>query len=412
MLPLLRTRIGARWAAMGVVALAWALGFESAGCSSGAGVVGNANAGTPSDASLLGDPKTQPASDANSVQFTDNPSDADSGQPPGTPSVRLIGRFDLTDPARPTAEWSGSAMQARFSGTSVSAKLGGANNYFAVVLDGVTQPVVKTNGSNTYPIATGLSAGTHDVLVFRRDEAFDQPAALLGFDFGGGQLLAPPAAPSRRIELIGDSISAGYGDECAKASERFSAATENEYIAYGPLAARALGADIHVIAWSGKGLYRNLDGTMTETMPILWQRTLPTDKASRWDPSMWIPDAVVINLGTNDFGAQGGDPSAAYQTAYLQLVTDLRGVYPGAFFFCAVGPMLSGNKYSAASAAIANVVATRKTAGDARAMLVSFPTQNCGADLSGCGCDYHPNAAEHQAMADVLVAAMRGALGW
>jgi lysophospholipase L1-like esterase len=318
----------------------------------------------------------------------------------------------LTNPARPTAEWSATAMQARFSGTSVSAKLGGTNNYFAVVLDGVVQPVIKTGGANTYPIATGLAAGTHDVLVFRRDEAFDQPSQLLGFDFGGGQLLPPPAAPMRRIEVIGDSISAGYGDECAQANDRFSAATENEYIAYGPLTARALGADIHVVAWSGKGLYRNLDGTMAETMPILWQRTIPTDMASRWDPATWIPDAVVINLGTNDYGAQGADPSAAYQAAYLQFVTDLRRVYAGAFFFCAIGPMLSGTKYIAASMAIANVVAMRKAAGDARVLQVSFPSQNCAANLAGCGCDYHPNGAEHQAMANVLLAAMRGALGW
>jgi hypothetical protein len=87
-------------------------------------------------------------------------------------------------------------------------------------------------------------------------------------------------------------------------------------------------------------------------------------------------------------------------------------VYPSAFFFCAVGPMLSGSKYTAASAAIANVVAMRKTAGDARLTLVSFPTQNCGANLAGCGCDYHPNSAEHQTMANVLTAAMRAALGW
>jgi lysophospholipase L1-like esterase len=275
------------------------------------------------------------------------------------------------------------------------------------------QPVLQTSGKSSYAIATGLPAGTHDVLVFRRDEAFDNPATFSGFDFGpGGALLAPPPAPSRRIEIVGDSISAGYGDECAKASDGFTAATENESIAYGPLTARALGADVHVVAWSGKGLYRNLDGSTTATMPILWQRTLPTDASSQWDPSQWIPDVVVINLGTNDYNASGGDPSTNFQATYLQFVKQLESVYPGVFVFGAVGPMLSGSSYNSVKQAVSNVVSMRSDAGNARMQLVEFGTQDCGSDLSGCGCDYHPNAAEHQKMATTLAAAIHGALGW
>ena len=254
------------------------------------------------------------------------------------------------------------------------------------MLDGAVQPVLKTSGMSSYSLATGLAAGTHDVLVFRRDEAFDNPSAFIGFDFGsGGALLSPPAAPAHRIELVGDSISAGYGNECTNASQGFAAATENEYIAYGPLTARTLGADIHVIAWSGKGLYRNLDGSTTETMPILWQRTLPTDSSSHWDPSQWIPDAVVINLGTNDFNASGGDPSASYQSTYLQFVIQLETAYPGVSIFAAVGPMLGGSSYTSVKTAISNVVAMRSAAGDKRVQLVEFPTQNCGSDGPGAG---------------------------
>jgi hypothetical protein len=147
-------------------------------------------------------------------------------------------------------------------------------------------------------------------------------------------------------------------------------------------------------------------------MPILWQRTIPTDATSSWDPSRWVPDAVVINLGTNDYNAAGPDPSSDYQATYLQFVARLRSVYPGAFVFCAVGPMLGGSKYSAVKAAISNVVSMRSGAGDNRVALVEFPTQSCGADGSGCGCAGHPNAAEHQHMASLLEASMRSALGW
>jgi lysophospholipase L1-like esterase len=329
------------------------------------------------------------------------------------PAVRFIGRFDMSNPSQPTAEWSASAIEARFSGSSVSVRLGGTGNYYTVVLDSAVLPVLKTSGAPRDLIASGLAAGAHQVLVLRRDEAFDQPSQFLGFDFGpGGQLLPPPSAAPRRIEVIGDSISAGFGNECANAQEQFTAATENEYIAYGPLSARSLNADIHVVAWSGKGMYRNLDGTTTETMPILWQRTIPTDKNSHWDPSRWVPDAVVINLGTNDYNASGADPTTEYQATYLQFVSQLRSVYPGALLFCAVGPMLGGTRYTAVKTVIGNVIAMRAAAGDTRLRLVEFPTHNCGADGSQCGCAGHPNAAEHATMATTLEAAMRTALGW
>jgi lysophospholipase L1-like esterase len=331
----------------------------------------------------------------------------------GPPAVRRIGRFDLTNPGEPSAEWSASSMEARFTGTSVSAQIGGNGNYFAALVDGTLGPTIVTDGSSSYPVASGLSAGAHQVSVFRRDEAFDEPSQLIGFTFdASGALLPPPGTPTRRIELIGDSISAGYGDECTNAGMGFSAATENEYIAYGPLTARALAADIHVVAWSGKGMYQNLDGTTTETMPILWQRTLPTDATSAWNPQDWIPDAVVINLGTNDYGAPGGDPSAMFQATYLQFVTTLRSAYPAAYIFCALGPLLDGTSLTAAQGAIDNVIAMRQAAGDAQIALVQFPTQNCLADGSGCGCDYHPSAATHQAMAAVLEGAIHTALSW
>ena len=330
----------------------------------------------------------------------------------GLPAVEYIGRFAFRDAAPPECEWSGSTMQARFRGTSAAAMVQGGNHYFEVVLDGVVRPTLATDGGSRYALATGLDGGDHEVVVFRRDEAAFNATALVGFDFGdGGELLPPPTRAEHRIEMIGDSITCGFGDECASAAEGFTGATENAYLAYGPLTARAFGADIHIVAWQGKGLYRNLDDSTTDTMPLLWQRTIPTDSTSTWDPSQWIPDVVVINLGTNDYDASGTDPSTEFQATYLDFVTQLESVYPNVFVFATVGPMLGGAHYAAVKTAISNVVATRKAAGDGRVQLVEFPTQDC-ADASSCGCAGHPNLAEHQKMATILEAAIHAALGW
>jgi len=401
-----------------LLALAWAVGCSSSK-TGGASIDAGSGADARSAKHDAGASHLKDASDARGREVDasdasrahDAPGDA--GVDTGPPAVRRVGRFDLGMPTMPTAEWSGSSMEARFSGTAASVQLGGSGNYFAVVVDGTVGPVLETNGGSSYPVATGLSGGEHDVLVFRRDEAFDNPTQFLGFTFpDGGALLPPPVAPAHRIELIGDSISAGYGDECANVSTPFSSATENEYIAYGALTARALAADLHVVAWSGKGMYQNVDGTQTDTMPILWQRTIPTDATSVWNPAQWIPDAVVINLGTNDYNAPGADPSTSYQAAYLQFVTTLRGAYPEAYIFCAMGPLLGGTPLANALAAVNNVIAARHTAGDMQIGLVQFATQMCNADGTGCGCQYHPDATTHQAMATVLEAKIRSTLGW
>lgn len=63
----------------------------------------------------------------------------------------------------------------------------------------------------------------------------------------------PPAPRERRLLFIGDSITAGYGVLCNDSSGPFAPETESAWHAYAAVATRALDADAHVIAYSGKG---------------------------------------------------------------------------------------------------------------------------------------------------------------
>lgn len=326
----------------------------------------------------------------------------------GPPAVRLVGRFDTTDPSAPQFAWSGSAMHARFTGTGLRVRFDGAANQFAVVIDGAAPKTVKTTtGNNTYTLATGLSAGTHEVWLHRRTEAFFGEVRFRGFQFDGGELLPPPPTPSRRIEVIGDSITCGYGNEGADQYCDFSADTENHYATYAAIAARTLGADLHAIAWSGIGMYRNYGGETTGTMPERWGRTLPNRSTSTWDTSKFVPHAVVINLGTNDFAK--GDPGSAFVTAYTSFVRRVRKAYPDAWIFPAVGPMLSGGAYNAARNHLNNVIATLSGEGDKKLSLLEFATQTAA---DGYGCDWHPSLATNEKMAKVLESALKARLGW
>src|SRR5262249_40180698 len=138
-------------------------------------------------------------------------------------------------------------------------------------------------GTETYPLADNLAPGTHVVRVVRNTEAHIGEAQFLGFDFGAdGELLAPPPI-QRRIEVIGDSITCGYGVEGADGTCHWTADTENAYLAYGSIAARALDAQATLVAYSAIGVYRNNSGGRNGTMPIRYPRSLADDTKSTWD---------------------------------------------------------------------------------------------------------------------------------
>jgi lysophospholipase L1-like esterase len=321
---------------------------------------------------------------------------------------RFIGRFDLSNVDTPVFAWSGTAISLRFTGSAISVTLSDSgSNWFEVVLDGQHTQLGTQPGKQTYPLARGLADGAHDLLLYRRSEAFFGETTFYGFDLAPSAFLAGAPVLTRRLEVIGDSISAGYGNEGVFPCQ-FAAKTENHWLSYGALAARTARAELFSEAWSGIGMLRNNGGDTTGTMPERYPRTLPERSASAWDFSTFQPNAVLINLGTNDFVT--GDPGAAFRTTYTQFVTDLRGQYPRARFFLGVGPMLGGQQYTQASAYLNGVIADRQAAGDANLSLLEFGTQALASDQVGC--DYHPSLKTHQKMADQLLAALRADLGW
>ncbi len=344
---------------------------------------------------------TQSSPDAGTV--------ADTGGGPG--SVQLMGRFDVTDSARPGFGWSGSAMIARFQGTGATLRIDGSPNQFAVLVDGAMSPVLKVaSGTTQYALASGLASGSHDLVVWKRTEGNQGENRFLGIDVAGGQLLAPSAAPDRRIEIYGDSITAGYGLDGQGPNCSFSQDTEDHYLTYGALTARALNTELHTVAWSGIGMYRNYgeSSASADAMPAVYARTLPTQTDSVWSFDSWQPDAVVINLGTND-ASTNGDPGTPFRTAYLDFVRTLRQKYPSTQFVLTIGPMLSGDSLAAIKGHLQAVIQTRQSEGDSKLAFLEFPVQT-GSD--GYGCDWHPNAATNAQMATLLTAELKTLLGW
>merc|ERR1711862_456472 len=137
-------------------------------------------------------------------------------------------------------------------------------------------------------------------------------------------------------------------------------------------------------------------------MPEIWERGIATDADSQWDFSKWVPDAIVVNLGTND-GAVGS--TAAFVAGYQQLVHRVQAVYGEKIHvFLACGPM-STRYCDSVQQTIANATADGIQAHflDQRNFLNGTFGPKC------CG---HPGAKVDAAMGAFTADVISGVLGW
>jgi lysophospholipase L1-like esterase len=301
-------------------------------------------------------------------------------------------------------------MKASFIGTQVSITLNELNHisnpaangvHYNVSIDGQPPTIlVAQNGLRTYPLASGLPFGLHTVSVQQRTEVWVSDTRFQGFSFGTGQLVAPSSQTNRKILIIGDSISAGANMEGT--SPCVSSRDTNAGNSYGSLTAANLDADATLLAISGGMMISAPNG---DSLPKFYPYTLIDDRSTVWDSSQFIPQAIVINLGTNDIGMH---PSAAvFEGAYNAFLATLRSEFPDAHIFCAVGPTLQDNELSTIRKYVKEVVA------QANSPLVHYVEFEPEDFKTGSGCDgFHPNLITHQRMANVLTPAISTALGW
>lgn len=348
-------------------------------------------------------------------------------------SVRFLGRVN---PATKELTWPGTGVAFSFDGASASISVRTTgDNSVNLVIDGGEPIVIANVSGSAITTPAGLSKGRHTVEVRKRSEASFGSIFVGKVSVASGALLpaesttvAGHSRRSRQIEIIGDSITVGYGLDGVGPSCVNTAAVEDNPRTYAALAAEALDAEYSVVAWSGRGIIRNYMFPVGDTSPImpeLYTRYGANDADGSYKPpSSWQPDAVVINLGTNDFGyvsyyANGTEydvrpplSATAYTAAIVQFARNITAkYYPRTQFFLLSSPMLSDSYPSAEDAQHTTqskaLQAAVKQLGSRYAHFVDWPSQG-----SEVGCDYHPNAATHAAEGKVLASAIAGVLGW
>jgi hypothetical protein len=307
-----------------------------------------------------------------------------------TETVHRSGRFTSDD----RFAWSGTSVSATFQGTSIAVTLGGGPASFVATIDGVKKtPFTITGSAASYTLATGLGAGLHTVVLQRRSEAQWGVTTFGGFTVIGGSLVAS-ATPSftHRLLVMGDSITCGYGVAGVNGTCHFDTTTEDATVAYPFVMAELLDADVQVVAWQGKGIYQAYTGSTDDQIPDLFERTLPDDPASVWNHAAYVPDIIIINLGTND--QSYNDAGVAFENAYLLFLAHLRTLFPSAEIYLGQGPMGS---LAFQATHLQNVV---NRTGDSRIHKLTISDID---PTDGFGCDGHPNAVTHQKMAEQIL---------
>ena len=300
---------------------------------------------------------------------------------PADSNIKYTGRWDNSDVTNIKSYWSGAYFSVNFTGTTLSIKLGGAVNMFAVI-DGVTKYYASANGTvNLTP--TALASGTHTLRIIARSES--DTIQFKGLVLSSGASTQAPAAKSKLIEFIGDSITAG----CC---------TLSNYVLnnYAWLTGEALNADHTQIAFSGICLQDAVscysENRIGMSVQFFKLQTVHYTNSPAWDFNRYQPNQVVINLGTND--STVGVSDSTFQSTYTTFLQNIRAKYPNAEIY--VLRTFGGYKVAPTQAA----VNARISAGDSKVHYVDTSGWVTTGDFDSD--NLHPNANGHIKIANRL----------
>lgn len=328
-------------------------------------------------------------------------------------NFRYVGRFDFSHSPEARFDWPGIHIQFSFRGSECSVKMNDTgHNYYNVIVDSNPAKVIDVKSDTTLLIGDKLGPQIHKVQIFKRTEGNQGTGIFKGILLSEeGEMLPWKDIPSRKIEFIGNSITCGYGTEAKSKDEHWKPSTENNFQSYAPIIARAFNADYHIIAHSGQGVVRNYGDKQKVSalaMPGRFNRVYDEQEQPVWNFKQWVPDLVVINLGTNDFSTRPFPDEDVFKKGYENLINEVRRQYGDLPVFCIVGPMTDEPCYSYVKKMVEDF---RNIYQKKNVYFIGIPTYllNPEKDL---GADSHPNYQGQRKMAAHVLPVIGSVLEW
>lgn len=267
----------------------------------------------------------------------------------------------MSDPFAIVWTYPGTFVRMKFKGTQLFIHVRNKHNYWNNYLgvaegDAQTKLLLPEEGEATIEIPLQTTRDNiHEVMIFKRQDACHE-LTILGFEINCNtddecELLEASPLPPRRIEVYGDSVSAGEVSEAvdyvAKADPEHNGEYSNSWYSYAWIAARKLDAQLHDIAQGGVALLDNT-GWYHEPdyigMEQVWNKMRYNPDygtVKEWDFSKYTPDIVIVAIGQNDSHPDDymktdyeGEKAKNWRTHYRQFLAKLRETYPDAWIIC------------------------------------------------------------------------------
>lgn len=219
-----------------------------------------------------------------------------------------------------TLFWTGSAIELNAKGSElwieVEADYDTYEPWISIVINGTpASRQMITAGRHWVCVFRGMNPGAvKNVRVIRDLQAMSGDSSCVlqihAVKFDG--IFEPVEAKPYKLEFIGDSITSGEGTIGGKAEEDWIPMWFSAIHNYTYMTAEALNAEYRVVSQSGWGVLTSWDNNPNGNIPDHYEQVCgllngeknkalgafePNDFAS------WQPDAVIVNLGTNDDGA-------------------------------------------------------------------------------------------------------------
>ena len=345
-------------------------------------------------------------------------------------NVKYIGRTYELDGAVWSAlsgtgiafSFSGKKLDITFSGDEVSVIPDNKANYARVAVyvnDERKADVLIDSAEKTVSVFDSDTPINADIKVIKLSECAMSCAAIKEICADDEAKITPAGFSDRKIEIIGDSITCGYGVDDEDPMHHFLTATEDVTRAYAYKTAQILGAEYSLFSASGYGMisgYTEGDRIPEQTIPQYYEscgfsfgsfadKTRP--QSLEWDFSRFVPDIIVINLGTNDDSYCKDDKSrqALYTEEYIRFLNKVRSKNASAYILCTVG-IMGQRIFPALQKAVDEYISE---SGDKRVSAMMF---DCQLPEDGLVADYHPTETTHSKAAEKLSEEIKRIMKW
>ncbi len=272
------------------------------------------------------------------------------------------------------------------------------NHAKTIALDKPTQEITLVSGNS--------DAREHKIDLYKRSESIDSHIAIENIKTDG-VFIKKIENKALKLEFIAASSSTGYGNLGKPSSSGKTTENSDALQGFAFLTAQALNADISIFSASGWGCAFS-KWTSPNTLNVAdAYKNVDFNSKIPWIHGYYVPDVVVVNLGTNDWSyinaATTADEKDArmtqFQRKYISFLQELHDYYPDAQIIVLYGLMNESSIYEVTE----SIVATAKIS------IPNLVSIKINGDAGGY--NSHPSVASHKKIAETLTKFIKDTLG-